>query len=64
MSKTTAFSGGTAAVQYFVAAQSGFVRVSGQDVLVQAGVHTVGANSPLYIAAPQLFVPMTVVTWP
>lgn len=65
MSKANAFtSGGTAAVQFFVAAQSGFVRVSGQEVYVQANVHAVPSTSPLYLAAPQLFVPMVVTTWP
>ncbi len=64
MAKQPAFTGGTAEVQYQQAALSGFVRVGGQDVYVQAGVTTVGTTSPLYLAAPQLFVPFSVTTWP
>ena len=64
MAKQPAFSGGTAEVQYFQAAMSAFVRVGGQEVYVKQGETTVGQTSPLYQAAPQLFVPYTVITWP
>ena len=64
MGKQNTFSGGTAEVQYYQAAASGFVRVSGQEVYVRAGETTVGNTSPLYQAAPQLFVPFQVITWP
>jgi hypothetical protein len=64
MAKQSAFSGGTAGVQYYQAVISGFVRVGGQEVFVKAGETTVGTTSTLYQAAPQLFVPFQVVTWP
>jgi hypothetical protein len=64
MAKQNAFSGGTAEVQYQQAVTSGFVRVGSQEVFVKAGETTVGTNSPLYQAAPQLFVPFQVTTWP
>lgn len=65
MGQVSAFSAAaTAAQAYSIATQSAWVRLAGADVFVQAGVTVETASSTLLQAAPQLFVPLQLTTYP